>query len=76
MEENILQKFAKLTTLFFDVDGVFSDATLIVSENDVQRTFNVRDGYAIQMALKQGYNIAKMRKKLKGFLTRKIEYVS
>lgn len=58
MDIRLRSRLANITTFVFDVDGVFTDATLIVSENDVQRTFNVRDGYAIQMALKQGYNIA------------------
>ncbi|ADQ19082.1 KdsC family phosphatase [Leadbetterella byssophila] len=42
----------------FDVDGVFTDATLTVTQDDVTRTFNVRDGYAVQMAVKSGYHLA------------------
>jgi 3-deoxy-D-manno-octulosonate 8-phosphate phosphatase (KDO 8-P phosphatase) len=42
----------------FDVDGVFTDATLTVTEDDVTRTFNVRDGYAVQMAVRSGYHVA------------------
>lgn len=42
----------------FDIDGVFTDATLTVTEDDVTRTFNVRDGYAVQMAVKSGYRVA------------------
>lgn len=52
------EKFRKITTLVFDIDGVFTDATLTVTRDDVTRTFNVRDGYAVQMALKSGYHIA------------------
>lgn len=52
------ERFKKITTLVFDVDGVFTDATLTVTKDDVTRTFNVRDGYAVQMALKSGYHIA------------------
>ena len=52
------ERFQKITTLVFDVDGVFTDATLTVTRDDVTRTFNVRDGYAVQMALKSGYRIA------------------
>jgi len=51
-------RFRQITTLVFDVDGVFTDATLTVTCDDVTRTFNVRDGYAVQMALKSGYRIA------------------
>lgn len=52
------ERFEKITTLVFDVDGVFTDATLTVTKDDVTRTFNVRDGYAVQMAVKNGYHIA------------------
>lgn len=52
------ERLKKITTLIFDIDGVFTDATLTVTNDDVTRTFNVRDGYAVQMALKSGYNIA------------------
>jgi 3-deoxy-D-manno-octulosonate 8-phosphate phosphatase (KDO 8-P phosphatase) len=31
---------------------------LIVGESDVQRIFNVRDGYAVQIAVKSGYRMA------------------
>lgn len=58
MDIKLKARLKKITTIIFDVDGVFTDATLVVSENDVTRTFNVRDGYAVQMAAKAGYNIA------------------
>ncbi len=58
MDIRLKSKLLKITTFIFDVDGVFTDATLLVGETDVQRVFNVRDGYAIQMAIKQGYKIA------------------
>jgi len=58
MEENILQQFAKINTLFFDVDGVLSDGTVLVPETGEQiRTFNIKDGYALNRAVKQGLNI-------------------
>lgn len=58
MDIRLKSKLAKITTFVFDVDGVFTDATLLVGEEDVQRVFNVRDGYAVQIALKSGYNMA------------------
>ncbi len=45
----------------FDIDGVFTDATLTVTEDDVTRTFNVRDGYAVQMAVKSGWKAGEYR---------------
>lgn len=53
-----IERVKKVKTFIFDVDGVFTDAKLIVGENDVQRVFNVRDGYAVQKAVKLGYNLA------------------
>ncbi len=58
MDIKLKSKLSKITTFVFDVDGVFTDATLLVGENDVQRVFNVRDGYAVQIALKSGYDMA------------------
>lgn len=43
----------------FDVDGVLSTST-IPMDNDGQpiRTLNIKDGYAVQLAVKKGLNIA------------------
>ncbi|MGR3810486.1 KdsC family phosphatase [Jiulongibacter sp. NS-SX5] len=58
MEFRTKGRIKKITTLIFDVDGVFTDGSIIVTETDVQRVFNVKDGYAVQMALKAGYKLA------------------
>lgn len=58
MDIQLRSRIKKITTLIFDVDGVFTDATLIVGESDVQRVFNVRDGYAVQIAARMGYRLA------------------
>lgn len=58
MDIKLKSKLSKITTFVFDVDGVFTDATLLVGEDDVQRVFNVRDGYAVQIAVKSGYRMA------------------
>lgn len=47
-----------ITTFVFDVDGVFTNGTILVGEQDVQRQFSVRDGYAIQIAAKHGFRLA------------------
>lgn len=58
MDLRLKGRIAKISTLIFDVDGVFTDGTIIVSDSEVQRVFNVKDGYAVQMALKAGYKLA------------------
>lgn len=41
-----------------DIDGVLTNGTLIVLPNGVMaRTMNVKDGYALQLAVKKGYKI-------------------
>lgn len=49
----------KIRGIAFDIDGVLSPATIPMSaEGTPLRMINVRDGYAIQLAVKLGFNIA------------------
>lgn len=55
---NVLQHFKGINTLVFDVDGVLTDGTVTLMENGLQaRTMHVRDGLALQMAVKHGYHV-------------------
>ena len=55
---NVLELFKKVTTFVFDVDGVLTDGSVILLENGLQaRTMNIKDGLALQMAIKNGYNV-------------------
>jgi 3-deoxy-D-manno-octulosonate 8-phosphate phosphatase (KDO 8-P phosphatase) len=57
--ESFLNKLKEITTLVFDVDGVLTDGSVFVTEDGLQsRAFNIKDGYALQLAVKCGYNIA------------------
>lgn len=51
-----------LTTIkafVFDVDGVLSgDAIPLYPNGEPMRTVNIKDGYAIQLAIKKGYQVA------------------
>ena len=52
------EKLKNITTFIFDFDGVLSDGRVWVGrDGDQIRNTNVKDGYAIQYALKQGYNV-------------------
>ncbi len=54
----ILQDFARVKALFLDVDGVLTDGTVLVTEDgDQLRRFSIKDGYAIQLAMKVGLQI-------------------
>lgn len=50
--------FEQISTFVFDVDGVLTDGTILVLENGLQaRRMNIRDGYALQLALRKGYHV-------------------
>lgn len=56
---NYLEVFRDIRTFIFDVDGVMTNSELIVLENGhLLRKMNVRDGYAIKLAIKRGYRVA------------------
>lgn len=49
----------KIKTIVFDVDGVLSRQTItLAADGEPLRTVNIHDGYAIQLAVKQGLRIA------------------
>ena len=49
----------KIKALCFDVDGVLSAETVPMnSEGDPLRTVNIKDGYALQLAVKMGLHVA------------------
>jgi 3-deoxy-D-manno-octulosonate 8-phosphate phosphatase (KDO 8-P phosphatase) len=59
MKQNFKEKLPNVKIMIFDVDGVFTDGSLTLLENGEQvRTFNIKDGYAIQQAVKSGLQVA------------------
>lgn len=55
---NILELFAPIKTFVFDVDGVLTNGSLLVTEEGhLLRSMNIKDGYAIQLAIKKGYKV-------------------
>jgi len=54
-----LTQLEKITTFIFDVDGVLTNGDIIASDSgEYLRTFNIKDGYALQLAVKKGYQVA------------------
>lgn len=48
----------KIKALLFDVDGVLSQSTIVLDvSGEPMRTINIKDGYAIQLAVKKGYYV-------------------
>jgi len=55
---SLQDNFKKITTFIFDIDGVLTDGTVLVLENGLQaRRMSIRDGYALQLAIKKGYRV-------------------
>ena len=49
----------QVKAFIFDVDGVLTDGTLLALESGEQvRSFNIKDGFAMRHALRQGFKIA------------------
>ena len=47
-----------ITTFIFDVDGVLTNGDVIATDSgELMRTFNIKDGYAFQLAVKKGYHV-------------------
>src|ERR1700744_5144460 len=56
--ESFLTKLKDITTFIFDVDGVLTDGSVFITDTGEQsRAFNIKDGYALQLAVKCGYNV-------------------
>lgn len=68
--------FEKITTFIFDIDGVMTNGDVLALESGEQpRTFNVRDGYGINRALKLGYRIAILSAQNQVGVRKRMEYL-
>lgn len=58
MDVNYKVTLNRIKTFIFDVDGVFTDSIIHLLANGEQvRSANIKDGYAVQLAVKKGYRI-------------------
>ena len=56
---NYKELLRNISTFVFDYDGVLTEGIVMLTEKgEPLRTANVRDGYALQLAVKKGYRIA------------------
>ena len=54
----MLENLQKIICFVFDVDGVLTNGEVIVMPNGLLvRKMNIKDGYAIQLAIKKGYPV-------------------
>lgn len=57
--ENFKTKLTRINTFIFDIDGVLTNGTITIMPDGEQiRSMNVKDGFALQLAVKRGYKIA------------------
>ena len=55
---NVLELFKPISTFIFDMDGVLTDGqVLTITGGTMARSMNVKDGYAISLAIKNGYKV-------------------
>ena len=55
---NVLANFKEIKTFVLDVDGVLTDGSLLLlDDGQMARRMNIKDGYALQLAIKKGYHI-------------------
>ena len=58
METSYKEFLKDITTFVFDVDGVFTDGSLLITtDGEMLRKMSVKDGYALKTALQKGYNV-------------------
>lgn len=51
------ERLNTITTFIFDIDGVLTDGNVTVFNNELVRTLNSKNAFAIQYAVKMGYNV-------------------
>jgi 3-deoxy-D-manno-octulosonate 8-phosphate phosphatase (KDO 8-P phosphatase) len=57
--QNFKTKLTKVKAFIFDVDGVLTDGSVtLMPDGEQVRVMNIKDGYALQLAIKKGYKIA------------------
>lgn len=55
---NVLSNFKNIKAFALDVDGVLTDGSLLLlDDGQMARQMNIKDGYALQLAIKRGYFI-------------------
>lgn len=58
MSKSYKEYLHQITTFIFDVDGVLTDGTITITTNgEMLRNMNIKDGYAIRIALNKGFNL-------------------
>lgn len=55
---DLFKRFSKIKVFVFDIDGVLTNGQLLIQEDGtLLRSMNIKDGYALQLAVKKGYPV-------------------
>ncbi len=55
---NFKEKLKEIKCFVFDVDGVLTNGMLhVTNDGKLLRAMNIKDGYALQLAVKKGYHV-------------------
>lgn len=58
MQKNFKQLLTQVQAFIFDIDGVLTDGSVtIMPDGEQVRVMNIKDGFALQYAVKKGYKI-------------------
>ena len=76
MNPDLNERFKRITTFIFDIDGVMTDGSVIALETGEQpRSFNVKDGYGINRAIRMGYRVAIISAQNQMGVRKRLEYL-
>ena len=76
MNSTLTERFKRITTFIFDIDGVMTDGSVIALESGEQpRIFHVRDGYGINRAIRMGYRVAIISAQSQVGVRKRLEYL-
>lgn len=76
MDSSLTDRFKRITTFIFDIDGVMTDGSVIALESGEQpRIFNVRDGYGLNRAVRMGYRVAILSAQNQVGVRKRMEYL-
>ncbi|TXG35746.1 KdsC family phosphatase [Seonamhaeicola maritimus] len=57
-DKSYKENLEHINTFIFDVDGVLTDGSVTIMTNgDMLRTMNIKDGYALKTAVDTGFNV-------------------
>ena len=76
MVPTLIDRFKRIKSFIFDIDGVLTDGRVLALESGEQpRSFHVRDGYGINRALKMGYRVAIISAQNQVGVRKRLEYL-